>query len=90
MLRLRCAAGHPSSARRLVSVHPLVGDAKKDASRVSLGRSDRATDARLKRDALSVDRERRPEGAFDGSNDARAALRTAVRQQDRELVAAKA
>ena len=90
MLRLRCAAGHPSSARRLVSVHPLVGDAKKDGRRVSVGRRERATDARVKRDALSVDRERRPEGAFDGSDDSRATLRPAVGKQDRELVAAKA
>jgi hypothetical protein len=89
VLRLRGAAGNPSRARRLVSVHPLVGDAKKDASRVSVGRRDRATDARVKPDALSVDRERRPEGAFDGSDDSRATLRPAVGKQDRELVAAQ-
>jgi len=45
---------------------------------VAVGRRDRATDARVKRDVLSRDREWRSKGAFDSSDDSGAGLGPAV------------
>lgn len=77
---LRRSAVNAARTCRLVAVDALVGDAKKDAAVVTVGRRDRASGARVKGDVLPIDREWRSKSAFDSSDDSGAVPGPAVRR----------